>query len=378
MKCVKAVVALLWLMCAFAAPAVAEVTDTEIILEQQRQAGGSYLLEEALPKETAEALEEAGITQQGMEQGISVSYESITDLLTETAKESSTAPIAACAVTAGLVVLCALIEGLRSSFADSKLAAPAAAAATIAICTAAAAPVAMHIADAGRTMEGMCGFGAVFVPVFAAACAAGGHPLAASGYNAFMLGLNSGINVVISQAVLPLLRIFLAISTASALSPTLRLEGLTEFIEKRVKWLLGLLAMLFTGFLGVTSAVSAAADKASGKALKFLVSGTVPVIGGAISDALASVQGCLSVMRASVGGFGIIAIAFICLPPLIRTVIWLLGMELCRMLADMLEVKSASRLLRAVTASLEVMLSLLLFCAAVLIVSSAILLGSVG
>ena len=67
------------------------------------------------------------------------------------------------------------------------------------------------------------------------------------------------------------------------------MNGLCELIAKAVKWILGFCMTLFTGLLTVHSLVTASADSAASRAVKFAVSSFVPVVGGALGEALRTV-----------------------------------------------------------------------------------------
>lgn len=72
----------------------------------------------------------------------------------------------------------------------------------------------------------------------------------------------------------------------------------------------------FVGLLSIKGLLAGAADSAVAKGAKFLIGSFVPVVGGAVSDALGSIVSSLSLVRGATGAFGILAVLLIALPVL--------------------------------------------------------------
>ena len=71
----------------------------------------------------------------------------------------------------------------------------------------------------------------------------------------------------------------------------------------------------FTAWLGITGAVSGAADAVTSRAAKTAISAALPVVGGVISDAASTVVAGAGLLKSAVGAFGLIAAASVCLVP---------------------------------------------------------------
>ena len=123
----------------------------------------------------------------------------------------------------------------------------------------------------------------------------------------------------------------LALGLVGSVSPGMKLDAAGGAINKACSWLLGLAATLFVGLLSLQGLVGAAADSLAGRAIRFSLSSFVPVVGGALSEAFSSVQGCLQLLKSTLGGFGILATALIALPPLLECALWSLTLSLCSM-----------------------------------------------
>ena len=75
------------------------------------------------------------------------------------------------------------------------------------------------------------------------------------------------------------------------------------------------LTAVFTAYLGITGAVTGSADAAAVKAAKTVLSASLPVVGGIVSDAASSVVAGAGILRGAAGAFGAIAVCAICAAP---------------------------------------------------------------
>ena len=131
---------------------------------------------------------------------------------------------------------------------------------------------------------------------------------------------------------------------------------------------------IVVGFLTVQSLVASSSDNVTTKAAKFMISSTVPVVGGALSEALGTVKGCVSLLRSSVGYFGIFVVVATFLPLLLELVVWSLITKLGSLCSQLFSFKQLGGLLDGMGAAIGVMMALLCSYALLLILSTTILL----
>ncbi|MBQ9993567.1 MAG: hypothetical protein IJP17_02535 [Clostridia bacterium] len=359
------------------AAALGEDMSSGDILAEQNADSGANELGDALPDEAADYMDEAGISLEGLQSGEGIGLDAFLGSVEDIVSNVTDTPVAVCAGIIGIIVLCSMIDSLRDSSSNS-VGVAASLAATVAVSLAAMVPIAQFIEKAADTLSKGCTFGAVFMPIFAGIIAVFGQGATALGYSAFMTALNEIIMLSVSGVILPMMRMLLAISAVSAISPSMRLDGIVRFFDKNSKWILGLLAALLVGVLGISSIAASATDGAGGKAARFVIANTVPIVGRAISEALGAVQSCVGILRSSVGSFGMVAEMFIFLPTVIECVIWLLCINFCAALAEVFGTQSIHRLLKSISGVIATMLALLIFVSVVLIASTAVILGQRG
>ncbi len=168
------------------------------------------------------------------------------------------------------------------------------------------------------TLDQVQVFSNVLLPTMAAATVAtGATSSSAAIYAATVLFSNLLINLI-TVLFLPLVYAYLAISAAEAAVGNSTLKRMADFIRwiitNSLKWLL----LIFIAYITISGVISGSADSAKVRAAKLTLSGAVPVVGSIIADASETVLVSASLLRTSVGVFGMLAILGICAYPFLR------------------------------------------------------------
>jgi len=344
--------------------------DAEIYTEQLEMSGAEEL-EDKLPKETSEHLERLGIDYSGGE----ISLQGIASEIADITVDSTSEVFAPLGCIMGLIIISAMLGSVFESTKSLTMRNTLSACTGAIMCIAAALPTVQYISSAAQVIDKCCIFNEAFIPVYSGIMAASGQTSTAAGYSTFLLAALEGASLAVNGAALPLLRAVLALALTSSLSPSLKLGGAIKLFEQYLKWLLGFVAVMTAGIMGVGGAASSAMDAAASKAAKYIVSSSVPILGSAMGEALSSVQGCVNVLRASVGSFGIIAMAFILLPALIKGVLWQLCLNICVIAADMLGVNHIKELSDSIGRVVSVMIAIIIFTGVLTIFTLAVMIG---
>lgn len=352
--------------------AYAEDLELDEMFKEQLEVSGANELTDALPDEVREQLEDAGITPAN---GSEWSFSDLFSAISEAMVNSKNSVSATFGVLFSLILLSAMLERIAEGSKSAASRKAVNAVISAGVCIAAATPIAEYIADASDSAKLCCDFDAIFIPVWSVITAAAGKPAAAAQYSAVMLTVLESTSIFISQLAVPVLRIILAVALTSSLLPSLKLGGALKLFEKYLKWTLGFLAMLVAAIMGLGVATAGSMDEITTKTAKFILSSTVPIVGGAMGDALSSVTGCVSLLRTSVGGFGMIGMTFILLPPLIKGFMWVFCMNICSVVAEMLGIRCACEITDAVGSVLSVMIAILFFVGVLTIFTLAVMLG---
>lgn len=188
----------------------------------------------------------------------------------------------------------------------------------LAVAAIAAADVDSMLGLGRSTIDGMTSFANVLLPTVAAITAATGAVTGAAVRQMAAVLFSDLLVNLISGLLIPLLYAYLAASVAYA---ALGNEGVKR-VGALMKWaattLLTTVMLAFVGYLTLSGVIAGSADAMTIKAAKFAISGTIPVVGGILSDAAETILASAGVLRGTVGVFGTVTILGICLLPVLR------------------------------------------------------------
>lgn len=200
-------------------------------------------------------------------------------------------------------------------------------------------------------------FSKVLLPgLTTAAAVSGAVTSAAAKYAASALFIEILISVGRS-IVLPLIYAYIATSIGGA-----ALGGGLESASKLIKWAavtaLTTLVLVFTVYLTVTGLISGTADAAATRLAKTALSTALPVVGGIISDAAASVVSGTSMLKNSIGVFGMIVVLAVCIIPFMRLGMSYLIFKGAAALSEPMGDGKLSKVINAVGTAMGMMLGL--------------------
>ena len=359
--CTIAVLLCLFCFCpVFAQETGEEVqNDTQQYQDMLQSSGAGELMEEA-PDKTQELLEEYGISSLDPQSILSLKPGDLFSLLWNLLVEQLKSPLRTVSCVLAVVILCALLENMQGAFAQSTMRGVFSVVSTLCIAGIVVVPVTKCIMECVSTIQSICNFMLCFIPVMTTVMTASGQPVTAGAYNLFLFGACEVIAKIAASTLVPLLCMYLALCLVGSVTTNLKIAPVSSSLKSIMTWALGFLITLFVGMLSLQSLVSVSADTVNMKATKFVVSNLVPVVGGALSDALGSVQACMKVIKSTVGAFGIITALLTFLPSLIQVVLWIGAVKLGAIFSGMLGVERAGKLLDSVSSALSLLFAMIL------------------
>ena len=169
--------------------------------------------------------------------------------------------------------------------------------------------------------------------------------------------------------VVPLMMIFLGLSFAGVAAPDLHAGALIRSVRSLALWILSLCLTVFLALLTIKTRISGVSDGVTLKTAKFLLSSAVPVVGSAVGDAWSAVSGCLTLVKSTIGIFGILVLAVVFLPQIIYLGLLTGALNLGAAAADTLSESSPAEVMRVSSAAISIMLAILI-CYAVMILGA--------
>lgn len=217
-----------------------------------------------------------------------------------------------------------------------------------------------------------------YIPVFAGVVAMSGQPLLSAAYSSVMVGLSNVIAAVNGKVLLPLIQGSLLLHVVSVLQEKHSLADLAAFLKKTAQTALTFGAALFTGLLTLKGTLAASGDSLAVRGVKMAVGAAVPVIGGTLSEAYTSVLGSFSLIRNTVGVFGIVVLLLMHLPSILALLLWYFALSFAAALGGALGQETAKKLLEGIAGAVALLNVFLLFHAFLLVISTGVILQFKG
>ena len=168
------------------------------------------------------------------------------------------------------------------------------------------------------TVQQLSDYGKMFYPVMATALAAQGGVTSSAALYTGTAVFDTILSSVISRILMPMVYVFLALSTAHNALGEDTLKKMRDLAKNTVSWCLKTLLTVFTTYMSITGVVSGTTDAAALKATRVTISSVVPVVGGILSDASEAVLVSADVMKNAAGVYGILAILALFVEPFLR------------------------------------------------------------
>lgn len=314
---------------------------------------GREQIEEALPENAGEILDEKGITPDNSG-ALDLTFGGVLSWLWDLFKSEAAKPFTLFCVLGAVILLTSLAESLAEQGNLKGVVSVVGV-----LCSAGAAAAAMNdvLGETLGALSASANFMLVLIPSVAGIAAVLGHITSASAVNSAAVAATQLFSQLAVNFLAPLCGSVLGLSTAGAVHPQLKTDKIGELIKKFVVWGLTLIMTVFMSILSAQTLVASASDNTAIKAAKFMVSQGVPIVGGTISDVVNTFGGSLSVLKGSVGTYGIIAAAVILFPSIARIFCYKIALSCAQALAEMLGLKELGTLMKSCCSVTTIILS---------------------
>lgn len=222
------------------------------------------------------------------------------------------------------------------------------------------------------------GFISVFIPVFSGAAAASGHMTSAAIYDVTVLAASELIVQLVSGFLMPVLSAAAMLSVTGSVFTKNEMSGVVQLLKKVITWTMTITMTVFIGFVTLKCSLAGKTDGAATKAARFVISGSVPVVGGAVSDAYAAVRSSFDLIRGTVGTVGCIAVLLIVLPPVIQLMLFRFVMWIGAAAAELFGAEHMKKLLSSFDSALAIAQSVLACYGVMFVLCTGILMHTAG
>lgn len=333
-------------------------------------------LENSIDDDTKEILQQFGISLSDYKSFFSGDMDSYMQVVFGFFKSGIKKPLAAMTLGIGVLILCSSFGGLWNSklpLTDTYNYICALSLIAIVLL-----PMMNTASACISAVKSVGGFMLSFVPIFSGLIIVSGGATTGVVYQTFMLGICELITSGMSFLVAPLISAYICIGVTSAVSGVDGAQLIAIRIKGIANWLIGLIMTFFTGFLSVQSIVTKAADTVTIKTARFFVGSFVPVVGGALGDALTTVTAGVALLKSTAMAWCIVVLIVVLLPSVIELLIWRVVMFILSSVAITFNLGESARLFDTLSAALGLLVAIMISVAVMFILSLVIIKVGIG
>ena len=221
-------------------------------------------------------------------------------------------------------------------------------------------------------------FISVFIPVYAGITAVSGGTVTAGVYDITVLTASELIVGLSNCFMMPLLTASTLLSITGSVFYGFDMSNLVNFLKKIITWFITSAMLLFTGYTSLKCSLAGKADGAATKTARFVISGLVPVVGGAVSDAYSTVRSSFGIIQGTVGTAACFGIILLLMPTVLQILAVRLVMWAGTAISGLFEEEPMTKLLRSLDSTLSIVQSVLICYGMMFILCTAVIMNNTG
>lgn len=222
------------------------------------------------------------------------------------------------------------------------------------------------LSQAADTVRRLSEYSHAVLPVLFTTAAAGGGVMSASARFASSC-LAMDVLITASQTlILPLIYMYFALSISHSLYENSILQAAVKLSKTCASCAMTVLTMAFGGYLSLTGLIAGSCDVVSVKAARTVISRSLPVVGGLLSDSASILLAAAAVVKNSLGVFALISVCALCFGPVVSFALRLLLYKVTAAAIDFLPGARLPKLVGAMGSVFGMLLGLIGCCAAIL------------
>ncbi len=327
---------------------------------------------DTLDNRTKEILTEVGITEISIDSLFSVSPQKIFNALFNIISNAVEKPAKFLLTIFGILILFSVVSSFTENERVLKFLSSSAVALSL------AAPIAAVVNTSFSVLQSLMVFTTAFAGVFCSLVSSAGN---------MTLGVTYGTLTVFSDTVFSNLLVNLSQPVVNAMCSLgflscFDLYGFSDKISSIVKkiyvFILSTIGMIFSSLVALKGVLSSSADTLSSRGIRFLIGRSLPVVGGAVSETYLTLAGSLSLIKNTVGVFGIITVVVFIMPNLFELLSWVLVLELSNTASSAFGANGFVGLFKILKDALELLISTIIILTIIFIIGVGIAIAAKG
>lgn len=285
---------------------------------------------DAIDDETAELLAEMGIDEISFEKLFSVNASKVFNVLFNITKRSLREPIKFLVTATGVLILTALFSSFLNTSQTVSVIGNSVLALAVSI------PVANGVTTAFSVLEILNVFTTAFAGVFAMLVSASGKVALGTSYASLAVLSDTLFSTLLSGISQPAINGMCSLGFLSCFDIYKFSEKISGTVKKLYITFLGFVGTFFSGIVTLKGVMGAGVDSLTSRGIRFVVGRTVPVVGGAVSDTYSALVSSLSLIKSTVGIFGIVTVVLTVFPSLLELLGWVFALSVVISISEIL------------------------------------------
>ena len=214
-------------------------------------------------------------------------------------------------------------------------------------------------------------FSLLLIPILAGIITAAGSPALALGYHSIALAAAEGLAQLADGVIIPCTGVVLGLSLVDGAAKDARLSAVANTIKKAVIGAFAILAGLFSALLSIKSLIANTVDALVVRGVK-VVAGSIPLVGGALSEACGAILSSVSLVKGAVGGFALLAGLALYAPVLVELLLWSVMLKLLAAASELFQQSKAAEVFKSAAYAVAILSACVVFNAALLLISTGL------
>lgn len=326
----------------------------------------------AVDGDTLRILEEIGITEISYESIFSVEPAKVFNALFNMVSTALKEPLRFALITVGVMMITALLDSMVESSESVSLVGGSV------IALSAAVPVAEIVTTSFSVLETLGVFTTAFSGVFCAVVSSAGNITAGFTHSALTVFSNALFSGLLSEFCQPVVSAMCSLGFLSCFDMFDFSTRFSGIVKKIYVFFMSFIGTVFSGIITVKGVLSDGADSLTAKSIRFVVGRSLPVVGGTVSETYSALVSSLTLIKNTVGIFGIITVIVTVFPTLIDLLMWILTLEISISVSESFGTCKASGMLNVLKDTLVLLVATVVIVATIFIVSVGVVIAVKG
>lgn len=175
------------------------------------------------------------------------------------------------------------------------------------------------------------------------------------------MGVLSGVVIsIFTKILLPIFIFKIIFSIISNLTNGIKFHNFSDFFSSSFKWLIGIVLTVFTAFVSIQGLMAGSIDGISIKTAKYTIKGSVPFIGGFLSDGMGLVMASSSLIKNAVGVGGLLLLFCTIIMPVVKIIVFSFLIKLTSAILEPIADKRITNFVSSMSKAVSMTLALIL------------------